>query len=79
MEKPASSAVNVHFVRRIQKSFPTTRATRTTTNKPFLRPGQKYVKIDLPINSIDGRLRQTHAGWVPLFCLSVICIYDTWR
>ena len=44
MEKPASSAMNVHFFRGIQKSFPTTRTT-TTTNKPFLRPRQRSLVV----------------------------------
>ena len=42
LEKPASSAVNVHFLRGIQKSVPT---TRTITNKPFLRPRQRSLTV----------------------------------
>ena len=44
LEKPASSAVNVHFFRGIQKTFPTTK-TRTTTNKPYLRPRQRSLVV----------------------------------
>ena len=40
-KKPASSEVNVHFFCGIQKSFP----TRTTTNKPFLRPRQRSLAV----------------------------------
>ena len=46
LEKPASSAVNVHFFCGIQKSFPTrTTTTTTTTNKPFLRPRQRSLAV----------------------------------
>ena len=41
-KKPASSKVNVHFFCGIQKSFP---RTRTTTNKPFLRPRQRSLAV----------------------------------
>ena len=45
-KKPASSAVNVHFFRGVQKSFPRTRTTTTrTTNKPFLRPRQRSLAV----------------------------------
>ena len=42
--KPASSAVNVHFFRGIQKSFPRTRTT-TATNKPFLWPRHRSLAL----------------------------------
>ena len=45
--KYAISAVNVHFFRGIQKSF-LTRRTRTTTNKPFLRPRQRSLAVNNP-------------------------------
>ena len=44
LEKPASSAMNVHFFRGIQKSFPRTR-TPTTTNKPLLRSRQRSLAV----------------------------------
>ena len=45
-EKPASSVMNVHFFRGIQKSFPRKRTTTTTTtNKPFLRPRQRSLAV----------------------------------
>ena len=37
--------VNVHFFRGIQKSFPRTRKTTTTTNKPSLRPRQRSIAV----------------------------------
>ena len=45
LEKPASSAVNVHFFRGIKKSFSRTRATTITTNKPFLRSRQRSLVV----------------------------------
>ena len=45
LEKPASSAVNVHFFRGIQKSFPIRTTRTTTTNRPFLRPRQRSLVV----------------------------------
>ena len=60
MEKPASSAVNVHFFRGIQIFFPRTTTTKITTitktNKPFLRPRQRSLVVKkIPLNKTQWR------------------------
>ena len=53
LEKSASSAgaVNIHFFRGIQKSFPRKWGTTTTTNKLFQRPRQQRLAVK-KINSM---------------------------
>ena len=59
--------MNVHFFRGIQKSFPRTRKTTTTTNKPSLRPRQRSLAVK---NSFSESSK-----FVPIFAIVLLTPY----